>query len=136
MFYGPFVSVVDGDTFKAKVQGVVMKFRLQGIDAPERDQPYGSKSTALLEQLLRDRQLVLVFSDVDSYGRIVTQAWVGDVNVNEEMVRRGAAWFDAEYSDDERLYVVENGARDRKEGLWDLPARERIEPRIWRKAKR
>ena len=43
VFYGPLVSVVDGDTFSAKVQGVVMKFRLQGIDAPEHDQPYGAE---------------------------------------------------------------------------------------------
>lgn len=136
VFYGPFVSVVDGDTFKAKVQGVVMTFRLLGIDAPERDQPYGSNSTAELDQLIRKQNLVLVFADVDSYGRIVTQAWVGNINVNAEMVRRGAAWFESEYSHDEQLYVVENAARDRKVGLWALPAAKRVEPRIWRKQKR
>jgi endonuclease YncB( thermonuclease family) len=136
VFYGPFVSVVDGDTFKAKVQGVVMKFRLQGIDAPERDQPYGSTSTAVLDQLIRKQNLVLVFSDVDAYGRIVTQAWVGNLNVNAEMARRGAAWFDAEYSDDDQLYRVETAARNRKAGLWALPAADRVEPRIWRKKKR
>lgn len=136
VFYGPFVSVVDGDTLKAKVQGVVMTFRLQGIDAPERDQPYGSTSTALLDQLLRKQNLVLVFSDVDTYGRIVAEVWVGNLNVNAEMVRRGAAWFESQYSDDHQLYLVENAARDRKEGLWALPAAKRVEPWTWRKAKR
>ena len=136
VFYGPFVSVVDGDTFKAKVQGVVMTFRLQGIDAPERDQPYGSTATALLDQLLRKQNLVLVFSDVDRYGRIVAEVWVGNLSVNAEMVRRGAAWFEAEYSDDHQLYLVESAARDRKQGLWALPAADRLEPWRWRKAKR
>jgi endonuclease YncB( thermonuclease family) len=136
VFYGPFVSVVDGDTFKAKVQGVVMTFRLQGIDAPERDQPYGSTSTAVLNQLIRKQNLVLVFDDVDAYGRIVAEAWVGNVNVNAEMVDRGAAWFDSVYSKDQQLYSIETRARDRKAGLWSLPASKRVEPWIWRKDKR
>jgi len=136
VFYGPFVSVVDGDTLKAKVQGVVMTFRLQGIDAPERDQPYGSTSTAVLDQLSRDQKLVLVYSDVDAYGRIVAEVWVGNINVNAEMVRRGAAWFDSVYSKDQQLYSIETGARDRKAGLWALPASNRVEPWIWRKEKR
>jgi micrococcal nuclease len=79
---------------------------------------------------------VLVFSDVDRHGRIVAQVWAGNLNVNTEMVRRGAAWFEAEYSDDERLYLVETGARNRKQGLWGLPAADRVEPWNWRKAKR
>lgn len=136
VFYGPFVSVVDGDTFKAKVQGVVMTFRLQGIDAPERDQPYGSTSTAVLQQLIRAQNLVLVFADVDAYGRIVAEAWVGNINVNAEMVGRGAAWFESVYSKDQQFYSIEMGARDRKAGLWALPASNRVEPWIWRKEKR
>ena len=136
VFHGPFVSTVDGDTFKAKVQGVVMTFRLQGVDAPERKQPYGATSTAVLNQLIREQKLVIVFSDVDTYGRIVAEVWVGDTNVNAEMVRRGAAWFDSVYSKDQQLYSIETGARDRKEGLWALPARDRVEPWIWRREKR
>ena len=136
VFYGPFVSVVDGDTLKAKVQGVVMAFRLQGVDAPERDQPYGSTSTAVLNQLVRAQNLVLVFSDVDAYGRIVAEVWVGNTNVNAEMVRRGAAWFESVYSKDQQLYSIEISARDRKAGLWALPASNRVEPWIWRKEKR
>lgn len=136
VFYGPFVSVVDGDTFKAKVQGVVMDFRLEGLDAPERDQPYGATSTAELASKLRGQQLVLVPSDTDRYGRTVVRVWVGRLDVNREMVKRGAAWFESEYSNDDLLYEEEQQARDGKRGLWALPLKDRIEPWVWRKEKR
>lgn len=136
VFYGPFVSVVDGDTFKAKVQGVVMDFRLEGLDAPEHDQSYGAKSTAELLSMLRGQQLVLVPSDTDRYGRTVVRAWVRRQDVNREMVKRGAAWFDSEYSKDDLLYEEESRARDEKRGLWALASKDRIEPWVWRKQKR
>jgi endonuclease YncB( thermonuclease family) len=138
VFFGPFVRLVDGDTFEAKVQGVVMEFRLQGVDAPEPDQPYGTESSAMLRQLTRGpgEQLVLVFDDVDTYGRIVVQAWIGNLNINDEMVRRGAAWSDSVYARDDRLYQLEQEVRQRKEGLWALPAADRVEPWVWRKEKR
>lgn len=137
VFHGPLVKVVDGDSLNAKVQGVVMRFRLQGVDAPEHDQPYGTESTALLRQLTRGpgQQLVLVFDDVDKYGRVVVQAWVGDLELNAEMVRRGAAWSESAFARDDRLYWIEQEARERKAGLWALPAKDRIEPWEWRKRK-
>ncbi|HKE96628.1 MAG TPA: thermonuclease family protein, partial [Povalibacter sp.] len=68
VFYGPLVSVTDGDTFRAKIQGVVMEFRLADVDAPEHDQPYGSQARDELRALLKGQQLVIVFQDVDRYG--------------------------------------------------------------------
>lgn len=136
VFYGPFVSVTDGDTFKAKVQGVIMDFRLESLDAPEHDQPYGEKAKAELLSMIRGQQLVLVPSDTDRYGRTVVRLWVGKLDVNREMVRRGAAWFNSEYSNDALLYDEENRARDGKRGLWALALKDRVEPWIWRKEKR
>jgi len=135
VFFGPLIKVIDGDTFTAKLQGVVMKFRLQGVDAPEHDQPYGSIATATLREITQGQQLVLVFEDVDKYGRIVVQAWVGNLDVNAEMVRRGAAWFESEWSDDNRLALIEDEARDGKVGLWALPG-PHVEPWVWRKEAR
>lgn len=133
--YGLFVAIVDGDTFKAKVQGAVMDFRLQAVDAPERDQPYGDKATVELAKLVRGRNLVFVYDDVDRYGRIVARVWVGNVDVNREMISRGAAWFDSEYADDDELYHAEQQARDAKRGLWALAREQLIEPWVWRKRK-
>lgn len=135
VFYGPFVSIADGDTFKAKVQGVVMQFRLEGIDAPEHDQPYGEQARTELLSMLRGQQLVLVPSDTDRYGRTVVRAWIGKLDVNREMVKRGAAWFYSEYSKDAALYAEENRARGQKRGLWALGLKDRVEPWVWRRRK-
>ena len=134
VLYGPYVSVVDGDTFKVKVQGAIMDVRLQGVDAPEIDQPFGQDARKILEQLIRDRQIVLVFDDVDRYGRIVARAWVGRSDISREMILRGAAWFDAEYAHDEELYNIEQKARTDRRGLWALSLDERMEPWVWRRS--
>jgi len=136
VFFGPFVSIVDGDTFKARVQGVLMDFRLEGVDAPEHDQPYGNQSTAELRKLIQAKSLVMVPSDTDRYGRTIVRVWIGSLDVNREMAQRGAVWFDSQYSKDDLLYRVENEARDAKRGLWGLPSAQRVEPWVWRKEKR
>ena len=136
VFFEPFVRVKDGDTFEAKVQGVVMDFRLAAADAPEHDQPYGNEATRALDPFLHGKQLVLVPTDTDRYGRTIAFVWVGSQCINEEMVERGAAWFNAEYSNDAQLYETENAARDAKRGLWALPVKQRVEPWVWREAKR
>jgi endonuclease YncB( thermonuclease family) len=135
VLYGKFVAMIDGDTFKAKVQGAVMDFRLQAVDAPERDQPYGVEATSELAKLVRGRELLFVYADVDRYGRIVARVWVGNIDVNLEMISRGAAWFDSEYANDDELYHAEQQARDAKRGLWSLLQHKRIEPWVWRKRK-
>jgi len=59
--------VTDGDTI------VLMdrtRVRLHGIDAPERDQPYGPIATAALEYMVA-RSVYLVEVDEDRYGRLV-----------------------------------------------------------------
>lgn len=135
VFFGPYVAIVDGDSFKAKIQGVVMDFRLEGVDAPERDQAFGEQSREILRSLIEGRELVLVPSDTDRYGRTVVRVWVGALAVNRELVARGAAWFDPEYSSDDGLYREELAARDAQRGLWALPFEQRIEPWEWRRRK-
>ncbi|MET0656891.1 MAG: thermonuclease family protein [Steroidobacteraceae bacterium] len=117
---------------EAKIQGVVMDFRLAAADAPESDQSYGQEATREVQQLIRDKQLVLVPTDTDRYGRTIVFAWAGGQCVNKEMVKRGAAWFNSEYSNDAELFETENEARDGKRGLWGLENGKRMEPWVWR----
>jgi micrococcal nuclease len=101
-------------------------------DAPERDQPYGGESTAELARLLAGGVVQIENRGSGGFGRTAGRVFVGEVDVNFEMVRRGAGWFDPEYAKDEELYLVENAARDAKMGLWALPPEKRIEPWVWR----
>lgn len=135
-FYGPLVRVKDGDTLVVKIQGVEVDFRLSGIDAPELDQPYGPEARDELAAIVGSQQCVLAPVDHDMYGRVVAYLWIGDTNVNEEMIRRGMGWFDSVYAKDSFLFHLENEARDAKRGLWVLSPGERVEPWIWRKEQR
>ena len=54
-----FLKVVDGDTVHVFYKDEVYKIRLTEIDAPERDQPYGSNTT---EYLKTDLLLMIFFS--------------------------------------------------------------------------
>jgi len=52
---GNVVKVADGDTVTiVDERGDKHRIRLGGIDAPEKDQPYGSESTKNLEWLVYD----------------------------------------------------------------------------------
>ena len=136
VFYGSVVRVKDGDSLVVKVQGVAMDFRLADIDAPELDQPYGQQAKRELASLAAGRQLVLEPIDTDRYGRTVAHVWNGETYLNEQMVKRGAAWFYPEFARGKALYDVEQEARDAKRGLWALPLKDRVEPHVWRERKR
>ena len=87
------IRVVDGDTIRARVDGVEERVRYIGIDTPERDQRCFVEATRLNERLLRRGRLRLEF-DVerrDRYGRLLAYVYAGDTFVNLQLVRRGLA---------------------------------------------
>jgi len=136
VLHGRVVSVTDGDTFKAKIQGATLDFRMSDIDAPESDQPFGREATQILKAALEGKDVVMLRVDENTYGRIVVHVWIANLHVNREVMARGAAWFDAEHAYDDCLHHVEEEARDAKLGLWALPPAERMEPWVWRDMKR
>lgn len=120
--------VVDGDTVYLQ-DGA--KIRLHGIDAPERNQPYGKQSTAELRGMLGDSVYVDT-RDVDRYGREVAVLYTPEgVNVNLELVCVGAAWWYERYAKRDRaLRDCQASARGAGAGLW---ADDPIAPWEWRK---
>lgn len=133
VFAAKVIWVTDGDSLRVMMRDQDTEIRVADVDAPERDQPYGWQSKLQLIDLVRDRDVLIVPRDVDRYGRVVAYVWVDDVNVNRELVSRGAAWFYPQYARNEALYGVEQQARDAKRGLWALPLQQRVEPWEWRK---
>ena len=97
------------------------RVRLHGIDAPERDQPYGPIATAALENMVA-RSVYLVEVDKDRYGRLVGQLYhpKEGYDINALMVCAGYAWWYERYApDDELLEGCQEEAREAPEGLWE-----------------
>jgi micrococcal nuclease len=95
----PVVSVVDGDTFEARIGGVDEDVRLIGVDTPETVKPgtpvqcYGPAASHFSHDLLEGRTVRLVFGVErrDVYGRLLAYVRLGDRFVNAILVRRGLA---------------------------------------------
>jgi endonuclease YncB( thermonuclease family) len=132
---GKVVAVSDGDTLTLLVDHRQLKIRLAEIDTPERGQPYGSKAKEALSQMVFGKRAQVVATGRDRYGRIVGRVYVGDVDVNAELVQRGAAWVYRQYAKDQGLFALEAEARSAKRGLWGLPEAERAPPWEWRRRK-
>lgn len=91
------VDIVDGDTIKVEVAGVVYPLRYIGIDSPERGFPYADEATAADQRLVSGATVLLEsdVSDTDQFGRLLRYVWLaqgsGWLLVNRELVRLGEA---------------------------------------------
>jgi micrococcal nuclease len=47
--------------------------------------------------------------------------FVGNVNVNKELLKQGLAWHYKQYNKDEEFAKLEQEARKKKIGLWSHP---------------
>ena len=134
---GRVVGISDGDTVTVLATGNrQVRVRLGEIDTPESRQPYGARARQELSELAFGREVRVVVQDTDRYGRTVGRIHAGAVDVNAEMVRRGAAWVYRQYSRDPALLPLEAEARAGRRGLWALPEAERTPPWEWRAAAR
>ena len=110
--------ISDGDTI------VLMdrtRVRLHGIDAPERDQPYGSMATAALEYMV-EKSVYIVEVDTDRYGRMVGQLYHSKegYDINASMVCAGFAWWYERYAPDSKvLEDCQEEAESAPKGLWE-----------------
>lgn len=91
----------------------------------------GKAATRELNRLL-GRSVYVEDRDTDRYGSTVAVLWTRDgVNVNLEMVCRGAAWWYERYSRGETdLRECQESARESNLGLWDGDP---VEPWEWRR---
>lgn len=134
---GKVIAITDGDTLTIlDANKNQIKIRLSEIDTPESRQPYGNKARQELSNLAFGKQAKIIIIDKDRYGRTVGRVYVDGIDVNAEMIRRGAAWVYRDYSIDKTLIPIEAGARRNKIGLWDLHEADQVPPWDWRRGKR
>lgn len=118
--------IIDGDTFTVALSdGRSDTVRLIGIDTPEAGECFADEATDLLRALVQPGSqvgLTVDISDTDRFDRLLRYVWVGEMSVNEELVRRGAA-FARSYPPDtamaDRLESAESTARRAERGLWN-----------------
>lgn len=133
---GKVVSVSDGDTVKVLLQGNrQVKVRLWGIDAPESGQAFGKNAKRALAELVAGQLVDLDEKGRDRYGRTLATVQLQGVNVNEEMVRLGWAWWYRNYAPEAKaLEAAEIEARAAGRGLW--ADKGGVPPWEWRAQKR
>ena len=126
--------VIDGDTIHIGDT----KIRLHGIDAPEmkqtcrtskgKEQMCGVLAKQALERLVKGQDVTCKGDTRDRYKRLIAVCYVGQLNINEQMVADGWALAYRRYSTD---YVrAETLAKSRREGMWRT---EFVPPWKWRK---
>lgn len=145
---GTVTKVSDGDSIQiTTAEQTKLKVRLYGIDAPETPkinhrtgqvskpgQPHGGESWKALKNKIIGNQVKLEILDIDKYRRMVGMLWLGDRNINLEMVREGHAEAFIEYLKPPyrtEFLDAESEAKSARRGVWSLPDYER--PRAFRK---
>ena len=138
---GRVVRVTDGDTIVVlDTDKVQHKIRLQGIDAPERRQAFGTKSKEHLSDLVAGKTVEVDYSKYDRYGRVLGIVMVNGEDANLEQIEAGMAWHYKKYqreqspSDRVKYSDAELEARRHKVGLWRDP--NAIPPWDYRRAER
>lgn len=113
------LKVIDGDTINILYQGEKECIRLLRIDTPERDEEGYLQAKKALEKLIGDRKVRLEFETPGEiergvYGRILAYVWIGNMNINVEMVRLGLSQFWTKYG--EGKYADEFREAERQAG--------------------
>ena len=119
---GTEVKVIDGDSLFLGNKEI----RLEGIDAPEYHQtcynqeekayPCGELSYKALQKLVNNRVVRCRKIVKDKYKREISECWVGDININEWMVRNGWAVAYTRYT---KAYEgAEAEAKAKQRGIW------------------
>jgi endonuclease YncB( thermonuclease family) len=114
---------IDGDTIKAYNNNGVFTVRLADIDTPELKQKYGKESKSMLNTLLSNTYFSVTSSGFDKYGRVLGTVYVGELNINLEMLYRGCAHVFVKYCNPENIMLYSQAmeyAKSTKKGLWQF----------------
>jgi micrococcal nuclease len=131
-FTGKVVGVIDGDSIRVMHEGTATEIRLQGIDCPEKGQPYGKQAKQFTSALVFGQEVTVIEKGRDRYGRILADVMRPDGRtLNHEILKAGFAWWFRKYSRDVSLGDFEDEARLAKRGLW--ADSDPVPPWEWRK---
>ncbi len=123
-FRGQIVGVIEADSIRFLHDGKAEQGPLNGIDCPEKNQPYGTGAKqSSSAQAFRKRVLVQVVGR-DRYGRPLAQVTLPDGrSLNQELLKAGLAWWFRRYSKNSQLGDLESEARLRSGDSGLIPIR-------------
>lgn len=132
------VRVIDGDTIEVILGDAPSeRIRFMGIDTPESNQPFGSKSTTNLQKCVNAGNVTVSWNKKDRYDRIVGKVIADGIDCNLKQVADGYAWhykqYQSEQSESDRISYANADivARSENKGLWSGDCI--IAPWDWRK---
>ena len=131
-FQAKVVGIKDGDTFKVLYNNSEITIRLNHIDCPEKNQPYGKNAKWKASDLCFGKMVKIVSNGKkDRYKRLIAEVYCNNININKELVKNGLAWHFKKYSSNNDYAKLEIQARKLKVGLWQQS--NPIAPWNWRK---
>lgn len=126
--HGRVIRILDGDTIEIiDSTDTTYRIRLEGIDAPEKSQAFGTKARQQLATFAFNHDATIEWNEKDLYGRIVGKLLVDGKDIGLEMIRSGLAWHFKRYENNQaetdRIAYAEAEQQSRKEqlGLWSDP---------------
>ena len=134
-----YISCIDGDTIKIKLNDEEKTVRLLAIDAPE-DSPdrvdyYGKEASEYTCNRIKKAKKIVLEYDLnsdkyDKYDRLLAWVFVDNKLLEEELVKRGyakVAYLYGDYKYTERIKEYEAKAKENKAGIWNELEKEKYE---------
>ena len=114
------IKISDGDTFSAiNRDNLELKFRIYGIDAPEKKQAFGKKAKEYLSTLIFGQIITVNVQRQYSWGRYIANVYTTDKkDFSLEMLKAGMAWHYSKYDNTLEYQEAEVRARINRRGLW------------------
>lgn len=116
-------KVIDGDTIEISTG---QKVRYIGIDTPEstiQKECFGAEASVKNKELVEGKSVRLEkdVSETDKYGRLLRYVYVGDVFINDELVRQGfanASTYPPDVKYQDKFSEAQKEARENNRGFW------------------
>ncbi|XP_047066946.1 uncharacterized protein LOC124674938 isoform X1 [Lolium rigidum] len=94
------------------------RIRMRGIDAPELEMEHGDEARNELVKLIAGKCVTINVYGTDQYGRYLGDIYCDGIFIQEEMLKRGFAWYFKTGETRTELARWENEAREARQGLW------------------